>query len=100
MNIEENIARSLEIRRQTKEAGLAFLKTDVEAALTFAQVALQAGSDSERKSRNQTNARKGYDSIARLIRRIAPLCTEGEKQEFEQKFDKLRDALKRLGETL
>ena len=100
MDSKENLERSRELQHQTKDAGLAFLMTDLDTALTFAQSALQAGNDSDKKMRNQTNARKGYDAILHLSRRIAPLCTEVEKQDLERKFGILKDALEQLGEKL
>jgi hypothetical protein len=100
MNSSENIAKSSELKREANTAGVAFLRTELDSSLTFAQLALQAG-DEEKKSRNRANARKGYDTFMHLRERFSlGDLSAAERQEMEQKLTKLEAALRRLGETL
>jgi hypothetical protein len=97
----ENIARSSELQHEFNAAGLAFLKTEVDTSMTFAQLALGAGTDSEKKTRNQANAREGYNTILRLSERFPPkMMSEPDRQQFELRLKELRAALEGLGEQL
>jgi hypothetical protein len=73
-----------------------FLKTDVETALTFSSIALQT-EDLSKRQRNRRNARKGYDTILRLARRVR-LSTDDE-QFLSEKMGRLKSELQRLGEV-
>ena len=73
-----------------------FLKVDLDIALTFADIALNAGADSEKRIRNQANARKAYDNAIHLLRRLT--LANVEVREVDQKLRRLKSALQELGE--
>ena len=100
MNIEENIARSSELRGQSHKVGVAFLKTELDTALTFVQSALQAGDDRNRRARNLANARKGYDTFLYLRGRWWSDIDLSEREEMEIKLKSVQSALMELGEKL
>jgi hypothetical protein len=91
--------QSQELRRDTKTVGQAFLKAELTTALTFVRAALQAGNDPERKRRNQAYARKVFDTITTLSRRLSPPAVFGESA-YAEGLEELRAALEKLGEPL
>ena len=80
---------------QLNKTSAAFLKTDVETALTFSGIALQT-SDENKKQRNTKNARRGYDSILRFVGRI-PIGAE-DAEFLSSKLQRLKTELQKLGE--
>lgn len=66
----------------------------------FAEAALGAGEDLDKKHRNQANARKGYDFIVSLSKRLtSENLSDADMQQFEQNVRKLKSALEELGES-
>jgi hypothetical protein len=98
MDRADNIAKSSELQRESNRAGIAFLRTELDSSLTFAQLALQAGDDPEKKSRNRANARKGYDTFMHLSERFSLSdLSAAERQQMKEKLAELETALRRLG---
>jgi hypothetical protein len=81
---------------QLNRASADFLKTDVETALVFSSIAMQA-EDPSKRQRNRQNARKGYNTIVRLIGRIR--LTDEDEQFLSEKLGRLKLELLRLGEV-
>lgn len=73
-----------------------FLKVDLETALTFSGIALQADNDVKKK-RNQQSARKAYDTVLTLLRRVEP--DERDAQELRANLQRLKSELETLGEV-
>ena len=73
------------------------LRTDSRIGLTFATLASGAAG-TEKRIRNQANARKAYDAVLSGSRKMS--LSEDERQELTAGLDKLRSALGVLGEQL
>jgi len=74
-----------------------FMKVDLETALTFCQIARES-QDPNKRARNRHHARRGYDTVLSLIRKVN--LTEQESQELAANLEKLRSELESLGEIL
>jgi hypothetical protein len=74
---------------------VAFLKVDLDIALTFAEIALHAGDDFEKKFRNQTNALYAYDTVLRLSERVT--FTQADALQIENGLKRLKATLEQLG---
>jgi hypothetical protein len=85
------------LRAETKELGFTFLKTDLEAGITFAEIALGA-SDQEKLARNRENARKADQAVKHFLERIK--LTSEERTELQGLQQKLASLLRQLGETV
>jgi hypothetical protein len=72
--------------------------TDLEVGLTFTRIAFSKPDGSEDRSRNQTKARKAYDTLWTLSRK--PYFTRKERQENSEGLDRLKFALRELGEAI
>lgn len=86
----------LEQSKKFKQVSTDFLKVDLETALTFTGIALQADNDAKKK-RNQQSARKAYDTILKLLRNVEP--EEGDAQVLRSNLERLKSELQRLGEV-
>lgn len=82
---------------QFNRAGTEFLKVDVATALTFADTALTAD-DPEKKRRNQKSARKAYDTVLRMAKKVS--LRDRDVQELKDGLQKLNAKLKQLGEAV
>lgn len=80
-----------------KVVGLTFLRTELNAALTFSKIALEA-KDESKLERNRANARKAYDALLHFAPGTT-LSTE-EAQKFEEGMAHLKFALQQLGEDV
>jgi hypothetical protein len=74
-----------------------FLKVDIETALTFSGIALQSENNLEKRRRNQENARRGYDTIQRLLKKV-PL-NPADSRMLSRNLKRLKSELQDLGET-
>lgn len=83
-------------QQQFNRAGTEFLKVDVATAITFSEVALSADDPAKRR-RNQRSARKAYDTILRLAKKIA--ISGRDVQELTASLELLKANLVRLGEV-
>lgn len=72
-----------------------FLKIDLNTALTFTGIALEA-QDAEKRDRNRHNARIGYDTVLRLLPKVSP--TPDDEKIIEEKLELLKAELVKLGE--
>ena len=96
----ETMAKSAELARETREARVTFLKTEVITGLTFAQTSLEADAGSEKRTRNQANARKAYDTILKWLARLSDEGSMGiDAKELEPELTELKQALRELGEA-
>jgi hypothetical protein len=85
----------VQLRSDLNTNAVAFLKIDLDIALTFAEAALHARRGSEKKFRNQANAFYAYDTVLRL-RELLTL-TQEDAREIEKRLNRLQSALKQLG---
>jgi len=90
--VDELLANGREFNRVTAD----FLKVDVATALTFTEIALQT-SDSIKKRRNRRSARKAYDSIVRLAKKVDLTPDDGEL--LSRNLERLKSELQTLGEV-
>jgi len=86
----------LAVREQMNRTSVEFLKTDLETALTFAKIARQSR-DSIRKNRNSLAARKGYETLLRLVPKVELGDDDG--RILADGLNRLRAELEALGET-
>ncbi|MGE5113670.1 MAG: hypothetical protein ACM3JB_22635 [Acidobacteriaceae bacterium] len=95
MRAESPIQKAAEIRQQTCNLIEDFLKVEVQVSSTFVEAALNSGSDSRKRIRNQAAARKGYDTICKYLGKysLSP------SPDFKEALDRLKTALKDLGEA-
>ena len=85
------------VELRSSQVGMNFLRTEVETALLFASLAFQAR-DSEKRRRNLQNARKGYDTLRQLVRKL--VLTPDERTEMRLKISEVRRQLITLGESV
>ena len=88
--------RNLELRKDLNQKSFELLKIDVEAALTFTRIATGADHGSDKRVRNQGNALTAYDSIQHLRKNV--VVTPEQDQELEDGLERLKSALRKLGE--
>jgi hypothetical protein len=80
-----------------RKPGFTFLVTDSNLGMTFARIASQALDGSAKRTRNQANARRAYDSISAISQRA--FLTGGEREDVDAKLGQLRCRLEMLGEV-
>lgn len=85
------------LRSSLNQTSLEFLNIDIETALTLAGIALSASRGSEKRERNIAHARRAYDTITRLARRVE--VTPEQASLLDEKLDKLKKTLQQLGES-
>ncbi|PYV56122.1 MAG: hypothetical protein DMG90_19365 [Acidobacteria bacterium] len=78
--------------------GYDFLRTEIHTGLTMAALADASKANPAKMKRNQTNARKAYDTARRFMNQI-PLVPE-RYIEVREGLKKLRRVLQKLGEDL
>jgi hypothetical protein len=83
------------LEEESKERGFAFLKTDLHAGVTFAEIAL-AASDPKKVERNRDNARKADQAVRHFMDRVR--LTPDEASELKSLQDHLTSLLERLQE--
>jgi len=84
-------------RDRMNRTSMDFLRIDLDTALTFSSVALQTD-DMSKKHRNQRAARRAYDTVLRLIKKVT--LTDAEARVFAQSLGRLKSDLENLGEIL
>lgn len=87
-----------QLREDFNQNGFAFLMTDLDSALAFAQLAMRLNIDPEVKRRNLINARKAYDTVVRLREKLQ--LDSGQQSAFDEKRTNLKNALEQLGERI
>jgi hypothetical protein len=83
--------------QQLNSTNVDFLKIDVETALTFTKIALEAD-DREKRDRNRKNARKAYDTILHLRNKVE--FSPSQDKYMNEKLERLKRDLITLGEKL
>lgn len=83
-----------ELMDQTNSAGIGFLRTDIEAALTFIQVA-ETSSSPETRVRNFGKAMEGYRTVLHFLPRVVP--SPEELADMHHKLDQIRLHLEQAG---
>jgi hypothetical protein len=79
-----------------KQTGAEFLKVELETGLTFANIALSAEPGSEKRTKNQANALKAYETVIRLRERVVN-PDQATNSAIQTGLDELRSALEELG---
>ena len=82
---------------RTNSVGVDFLRTDIEAALTFIQVAETSGLP-ETRARNYCNALEGYRAVLHFLPRVVP--TADELASMREKLERIRVKLEKAGFSL
>ena len=90
------VARPLDLFDTSNRLRFKALRTDSRVGLTFATLASEAAPGSEKRIRNQANARKAYDAVLSGSRKMS--LSEDERQELTVGLDELKSALEMLGE--
>jgi hypothetical protein len=85
------------MQRVKKPVAFRFLRTEVELASVFADIAAQA-EDGEKKLRNAQKARRAYETLVHFTGHLR--LTGDERREMQEKISKLRRQLISLGEEL
>jgi len=88
-------AKSDALAAELNRAKVDLIRTDLETAITFATIALQAN-DRAKKARNTRNARKGYDAVLHFLRSAEVDRAEG--RAIAEQVDRLRALLRNLVE--
>jgi hypothetical protein len=83
-----------ELIDQSNRTGIAFLLTDLGAALTFIQVA-ETSSSPETRVRNYGKALEGYRTVLRFLPRLLPSAEELEQ--IQHKLEQIRLLLEQAG---
>lgn len=83
--------------RQSEKIRLDLIRTEIEIAVTFARIALQAKDDPEKRMRNRQNARTAYDAILGLAAQA--VFDDAGIEDFRNKVSGLKLLLSELGET-
>jgi hypothetical protein len=84
-------------RRPVNRAAFEFLITDLEVAMTLAQIAANSGNDAEKRARNLGHARRAYDTVREFSRRTR--LTASQSTELENKIAGVKSELEKLGEV-
>ena len=96
--IEESMPQKSTIASDFNKKGAEFLKVEVETGLTFANIALSEEPGSQERIKNQSNARKAYQTVLRLRDRVEK--PEATSRSIQNGLDQLRSALIKLGEDV
>ena len=96
LNIRASVNEIFKSASQLNQTSVDFLKIDLDTALSFAGIALETSDNPEKKTRNQQNARHGYDTIVRLLPRVSPSVDDGKV--LARKLEQLKSELVKLGE--
>jgi len=91
--VDDFLALGVQVNRTNTD----FLKVDLETALTFSGIALQSKDDPVKRQRNRHNARRGYDVIVRLRKKV--ILDDYDERLISRKLQRLKAELKSLGDT-
>jgi hypothetical protein len=95
-NTQELLTRTRQTRERIEQTGATFFLVDLDLAMTLTRIASSAPVGSEKRARNQANARQAYDEISRISRGTGLLNSE--RKDVDEKLAELRLALRTLGE--
>jgi len=93
---KEVLTRARQTLERIEKTGATFFLTDLDMAMTLTRIASDAPKDSEKRTRNQANARHAYDEISRISR--GAVLSDNERNDVHEKLAELRSALQQLGE--
>ena len=94
--VRETANELLAQRERLNHTTIEFLKIDLETSMTFCQIARDTH-DPDKKSRNQENGRRGYDTVKHLMHKINLTLPESKK--MKAKLAQLKSELEKLGEV-
>jgi hypothetical protein len=86
----------LESRERLIRTSVEFLKIDLATAFTFVKIANETRDDA-RKKRNRAAARKAYDTMKHLMRKVE--MNDGDSRSLQRGLARLKSELQDLGET-
>ena len=94
-DVDDNIGRAGVLQKTAVKQLQASLKTEIAVGLTQARIALRSRNPKD-VSRHTALARESYDTIIHLSHRMAR--RDIKSKQFTAELDKLKDALRELGE--
>ena len=97
MKKRDEISKAVEIQNVSRKLVESFLQTELRTSITFAQAALSAGDNSDKRERNQANARKGYDTLVRFTRKFS--LSPSSASDFADDLQRLKSLMQSLGES-
>ena len=74
------------------------MATDIKVGLTFSRIASSKPDGSQDRIRNTANARKAYETVLRLYRKLC--FDQAEMHELSEGLDRLKSAIEALSGTL
>lgn len=83
-----------EMRRQTNANRVQFVNIELELALTFLSIAVNARLDAQKKAWNQRQARLAYETATRFLAGAA--LSHAENSEVESKLQQIKTALEKI----
>ena len=86
-----------ELKNRFNTVGVLFLRTELDTALTLAQIALDTKNNPAKRIRYHANAQKAYDTAVSMSRRLH--MTEADRRELESKRRAAQRALEELFEA-
>jgi hypothetical protein len=90
-NTKEVLTRACQRLERIEKTGATFFLTDLDMGMTLTRIASDASKDSEKRSRNQANARHAYDEVSRMSR--GAVLSDNERNDVDEKLAELRSAL-------
>lgn len=81
--------------QRVNDSGADFLRTDLETALTYVNIA-RTSTNPQTVERNYRHAREAYDLVSRLLPQIKSAAPQ--RQTIEQKLAQLRARLEAAGQ--
>jgi len=96
-DVADNIARARALQKSVAKQLQASLQTELAVGLTQARIALRSDNPKD-VSRHAAIARESYDTIIHLSHRIAR--RDVKSKQFTAELNKLKDALRQLGENI
>ena len=85
----------IQLQNEFNQSGFDFLMVDIDAGIAFARLAA-SHTDAETRTRNTKKARRAYDSVNRLRKRLS--LSAGQQKGLDERRLNLRKVLKSLGE--
>jgi ribosomal protein S12 methylthiotransferase accessory factor YcaO len=96
-DVADNIGRARALQKSVAKQLQASLKAELAVGLTQARIAVRSANPKD-VSRHTAIARESYDTIIHLSHRMAR--RDVKSKEFTAELDKLKDALRELGEDI
>ena len=93
--VQNLVQRNVQLQSALRKSGVDFLKVDLDAAMTFARIALET-CRVETRERNRHHARKGYNAVVALMLKLNP--SPADAAILQQQLDLLKEELMKLGE--